>query len=219
MVTAPTSTSLNNVADLLRQLGDIPSERIRLKPAIGTATSADVTQVNDRGTGLCELVDGTLVEKAVGFEESLLAVALIQIIVGFVNDRDLGMVSATDGTIQLWEGLVRIPDVAFFSWERLAGKSGQAIPEVAPELAIEVIFRSNTPKEMQRKREEYFQAGVHLVWQIDHRSRMVQVYTTTDDFDELTSEDMLTGGGVLPGFEIKVSDLFSGLDRLKQKRT
>ena len=40
----------------------------------GTATEKDVIEAEERENRLCELVDGTLVEKAVGFEESRVAV-------------------------------------------------------------------------------------------------------------------------------------------------
>ena len=36
------------VSDLLYQLGDIPASRVRLQPAPGTATEADVVTVHDR---------------------------------------------------------------------------------------------------------------------------------------------------------------------------
>ena len=53
---------------------------------------------------LYELVDGVLVEKGMGFCESLLAAVLIQILRNFVSPRNLGVVSAPDGTIRLFPG-------------------------------------------------------------------------------------------------------------------
>src|SRR5438046_1438132 len=64
------------IADLLEQLGDIPAERVRFQPCPGTATERDVIDVHDRENRLCELVDGTLVEKVMGFDESIFAVHL-----------------------------------------------------------------------------------------------------------------------------------------------
>ncbi len=46
-------------------------------PPPGTATEADLIAVNDRKQGICELVDGTLVEKAMGLIESLLAGSML----------------------------------------------------------------------------------------------------------------------------------------------
>ena len=63
-----------NVADLIEHLGRIPPQRIRVYPAPGTATEQDVIDIQDREDRLYELVDGVLVEKAMGFRESFLAV-------------------------------------------------------------------------------------------------------------------------------------------------
>jgi len=65
---------IKTLADLRRRLGGIPLERIWFHPAPGTATEKDVIEAEERENRLCELVDGTLVEKAMGFEESRLAV-------------------------------------------------------------------------------------------------------------------------------------------------
>ncbi len=55
------------VAALLDQLGGIPPERVLMKPCPGTATENDILEMDDRGGPLCELIDGTLVEKTRGF--------------------------------------------------------------------------------------------------------------------------------------------------------
>jgi hypothetical protein len=67
---------IRTLADLRQRLGGIPLERIGFHPAPGTATEQDVVEVEARENRLCELVDGTLVEKAMGFEESRLAAEL-----------------------------------------------------------------------------------------------------------------------------------------------
>jgi hypothetical protein len=74
----PSMLTAVTVSDLLHQLGDIPPERVRLQPAPGTATEADVVAVHDREKRLCELVDGVLVEKTMGYYESYIAATLIR---------------------------------------------------------------------------------------------------------------------------------------------
>ncbi len=145
-----TSEALETLGDLLKQLGDIPPERVRLKPAPGTATERDVIDIHRREKRLCELVDGVLVEKAMGFKESIIAGAILAALRAFVVPRNLGVVAGADGTIRLFPGLVRIPDVAFASWQRLPDGRvpDEPIPSVVPELAVEVVSKSNTPAEM-----------------------------------------------------------------------
>ena len=161
------------IGDLLKRLGDIPARRVRLHPTPGTATEKDVIEILDREKRPCELVEGTLVEKPVGFEESDIACLLITALNNFVRPRKLGIVTGESGTMRLFQGLVRIPDVAFISWDRFPNrkKPKEPIPELAPDLAIEVLSKSNTKAEMNRKLGEYFAAGVRLVWIVDPRKR------------------------------------------------
>jgi Uma2 family endonuclease len=205
---------IDTVADLMEQLGGISPARVRIRPPLGTATEADVIAVREREGLICELVDGVLVEKPMGYSESVMACALIEILRRFVRPRNQGLVSGPDGTMRLFPGLVRIPDVAFASWDRIPG--GQMpkvpIPDLAPDLAVEVLSESNTEQEMARKRREYFAAGVRLVWMIDPRSRTATVFTGPEQSSVLDESQTLDGGEVLPGFLLPLRELFAELD-------
>jgi Uma2 family endonuclease len=204
------AVEIHNLRDLLRQLGDIPPERVRFRPAPGTATVADVEK-----NKLCELIDGTLVEKAMGAREGFLALALGAILRAFVKDRKLGLVFGADSTLEIDVGLVRLPDVAYVSWDRLPGRRvpTESVPDLVPDLAVEVLSKGNTEAEMARKRREYFKAGVRLVWMVDPKTRTVGVYTSLKKFTTLTESDTLGGGTVLPGFKLPLSELFAELDQ------
>src|SRR5262245_50626871 len=187
---------LRKLADLLRDLGDVPADRILMTPPPGTATEADLLRLVDGvDPVLCELVDGTLVEKPIGLRESLLGICLGSLMREFVVPRNLGILTGSDGTLRLWQGLVRLPDVAFISWDRLPGRRipKEPIPELAPDLAVEVLSASNTRAEMARKRREYFKAGVQLVWEIGPDTRAVAVYTAIDKVETLRETDILDG--------------------------
>src|SRR5207244_67545 len=114
---------------------------------------------------------------------------------------DLGVVSGPDATMRLAPGLVRLPDVAFVAWARFPdGKlPAEPIPELVPDLAVEVLSRGNTEAEMERKRNEYFAAGVRLVWYLDPEPRTVRVYTNPTEVRLMTEDEALDGGEVLPG--------------------
>jgi Uma2 family endonuclease len=204
-----------NIADLIEYLGHIPPQRIRFHPFPGTATEKDVIEINAHEDRLYELVDGVLVEKAMGFRESFLAVEISHALVSFVKQNDLGIVVGADGTIRLAPRLVRIPDVAFFSWQRLPGKvvPAEPIPDLAPDLAIEVLSESNTAAEMERKLKDYFFAGVRLVWLVDPEKRVADVYTAPDQRSRLKEGQALDGNGVLPGFALPLTGLFALVPR------
>src|SRR5271163_2267326 len=89
------------VADLYRRFGPIPFERIRHNPPPGSGTVDDVVRLNDHEDRLYELVDGILVEKTAGLEESMIAVYIGTLLNNFVIPRGLGVVAGADGTIQL----------------------------------------------------------------------------------------------------------------------
>ena len=149
-----------------------------------------------------------------GLRESYLASVLIMILLTFVRLRNLGLVTAPDGMMRLAPGLVRIPDVAFISWDRLPNRRvpTEPIPDLAPDLAVEVLSVGNTLGEMARKRQDYFTAGVHLVWQVDPSTRTVEVFTAPDQSTVLHETHILDGGTVLPGFILPLQELFAALD-------
>ncbi len=205
------SPPIQTVADLLARLGDIPAHRVRFQPIPGTATERDVIDVEARENRLCELVEGTLVEKTMGYEESALALWLATILMNYVRPRKLGIVTGADGTIRLMPGLVRIPDIAFVSRNRLPGRKlpKEPIPDLIPDLVVEVLSKSNSKKEMRRKLREYFGVGVRLVWYIDPKTQTVQVFTSANQSTTLKTGQPLDGGDVLAGFQISLSELFS----------
>jgi Uma2 family endonuclease len=209
---------LATLADLLDDLGGISPRRILRHPAPGTATEEHVRDLLQRKVSLCELVDGVLVEKPVGFRESILALALVELLKPFVRQHNLGLVSGEAGFVRLSPGLVRGPDVAFFSWARVPGGRipQQPIPDLAPDLAIEVLSESNTPGEMARKRREYFSAGAHQVWQIDPGARTMEVFTSPTQSLVLDETQTVDGGSVLPGFSLSLAQLFAELDQQAQ---
>lgn len=117
--------------------------------------------------------------------------------------------------MRLFAGLVRIPDVAFISWARLPGGTvpEEPVPELVPDLVVEVLSRTNTPGEMRRKWQEYFQAGAVLVWMVDPDRRTVTVFTSPTDFAEHAERGSIDGGTVLPGFTLSLAEFFQELDR------
>lgn len=210
-----TATEPTTIADLLEGLGGIPARRVLFKPTPGTATEQDLIEIHARTHRPYELVDGTLVEKAVGYDESLLGFELAFALGVYVKAHDLGKAIGENTMIRLFPGLVRMPDAAFISWERYPRKKRRRaeIPTVAPDLVVEVFSKDNTRKEMQRKLEEYFRAGVRLVWYVDPVKRTVRVYTAVDRSTVLGEDDTLDGDDVLPGFTLSIRDWFAEAER------
>src|SRR6185437_6136983 len=118
---AVTQERPETLADLLRRLGNVPASRVRLHPPPGTATEEDVIRNNESlfRTALCELVDGTLVEKAMRWEGSEVAFLVGHLLLTFIRPRKLGHVLGSDGMLRLMPGLMHAPDVSFIARGRL----------------------------------------------------------------------------------------------------
>lgn len=202
----PTAWSL---ADVQEHLGDIPLSRIRSFPPPGMATEEDALEIHDQGGPLCELIDGILVEKDVGTRESMLAGWLIYLLHVYLSDHPLGVVLAPDGCLRLKKGNMRMPDVSFLRWERFPNR---ALPEdrvwrIAPDLAVEVLSKGNTNREMERKLKDLFASGTSVVWLIDPRKQQAEIYTSPTDPEVILPDQFLKAPALLPGFQVQLREL------------
>ncbi|MEX2175360.1 MAG: Uma2 family endonuclease [Pirellulaceae bacterium] len=213
MTTALETTQLWTAQRLYERFGPIPLYRVRTTPHPGTATEDDVVWLDDHEDRLCELVDGILVEKAMGAYESMLGVEIASLLRNWVKPRKLGTILGADGLLKLAPGLVRIPDVAYFAMEKFpTGRFPRAkILPLAPDLAVEVLSDSNTKKEMAEKLSDYFTAGARLVWYVDSKAQQVQVFTDPTHSQMVKVDQFLDGGEVLPGFALNLRELFAEL--------
>jgi Uma2 family endonuclease len=211
-----TSTSQETLADRLERLGGVSPARIPMFPAPGTATEEHVLTTRPGGEKrIYELVDGMLVEKGMGYYESRLTLIIGRYLDEYLEKHDLGIALGADGTLRLAPGLVRIPDISFISWDHFPGRvlPAENIPDLAPDLAIEVLSDSNTPQEMARKRREYFEAGCAVVWMVDSRTRTARIYTAPESWTEVSEEGFLDGAPLLPGFRLSLRILFERAGR------
>ena len=161
--------------------------------------------------GPCELVEGRIVMMTpAGAEHSGREFKIGLKIHNFDQDRSGRVLVGEVGIFTRRNpDTVRGADVAFISHERYARrKRKQGYLDVAPELVVEILSPDDRPGEIKRKIEEYFACGVLLVWVADPRKKTVRVYRSPTDVVTLRAGDILTGGEVLPGFEVPVASLF-----------
>jgi len=170
---------------------------------------------------LYEVVDGERKElEPMGALQNLLASRLGQWLGNFAEEHNLGVV-VNEMLFLLNEGsrLQRRPDIAYVSYSRWPEDTvdSSAAWNVVPELAIEVISPTNTADEIDRKTTDYFEAGVQLVWVIHTETGHVYVYSKSHSCQLLERTDTLTGGDVLPGFELQLETLFAVATRPDQR--
>ena len=76
------------------------------------------------------------------------------------------------------------------------------------DLCVEVVSPSDRADYIQDKIDEYFRAGVRLVWVFYPRHRLVYVYDSPTAVRGLGRSDALDGGVALPGFRLPLAELF-----------
>jgi Uma2 family endonuclease len=204
---------LGELLQLVERLGDIPPSRVCLDPFPGTATERDLLRKHGRPHKLYELIEGTLVEKAMGHVESIVAAELIRVLGNFIKQHQLGYFSGSDDLIRLMPKVVRGPDVSFTSWTQRPDRTADtdSISDVIPSLVVEVLSKGNTRAEIAKKLKDYFFAGVQLAWVIDPKTRAAEAYTAPDAKTAIPADGELDGGDVLPGFSLPLAELFETL--------
>ena len=163
---------------------------------------------------LYEVVNGRVVEPPpIGLFESWIANAL-----NIAIDRHFTTTGHRGRTgvellfrIQTEPNLQRRPDMAFVSYERWP--KDRPVPrtaawQVVPDLAVEVVSPNDLAVEILEKTDEYFRAGVRQVWVVYPQHGRVFVQTGPKSITVLDATDTLDGGDVLPGFQIRLADLF-----------
>jgi Uma2 family endonuclease len=140
---------------------------------------------------------------------------LVRKLGAFADDKELGeVVGEMLFRLPLREDASRNrrPDLAYVSFARWP--ADRPMPargdawDVVPDLAVEVISPTNLTQETVQKVQEYFQAGVRLVWIVFPLERLVYAYESPRQIRVLAAGDTLSGGDVLPGFELPIDRLF-----------
>lgn len=216
---SPIRRKFTTLADVQQHVGGVPIERIIATPAPGTATEEDLLAV-EKDLGLsCELFDGILVAKPMGRFESLLSMVLGQILLNYLDKEPLGFVTGEDDPVRVAKGRVRKADLGFYLNENLpADVVLTQISDLPPDLAIEIISPSNTVREMDLKLEQYFKAGASLAWYIYPPTKTAKLFTSPKKFVEIDASGYPDGRDLLPGFRVRLGELFERAERLMKPR-
>ena len=160
-----------------------------------------------------ELVEGVVIEMSKPKRlHGVVSARLILRIAAYVEANDLGEVSTNDAGFVLarksiGRDTVRGLDIAFVSKARAPQTLEDAWYEHGPDLAVAVISRGNTAGDIHLKILQLQNAGTRLIWLVYPETRTVQAHTA-DGAAILREGDSLYGGEALPGFELRVSDIF-----------
>ena len=177
------------------------------------ATMPEIIPVNGVDTeALYEVINGQRKElPPMAASQTNIANVLWWYLFSFVRAQDLGRVRGEMLFSFAPINKQRRPDIAFVSYQRWP--KAEPVPEtnawdVVPNLAVEVVSRTETMFEVLEKVREYFRVGVELVWLVFSSERLIYIYHSPTQIQVLTQADTLSGESVVPGFQVPVATLF-----------
>jgi Uma2 family endonuclease len=143
-----------------------------------------------------------------GFEHGRIVVRMATMLAGYLEQQPVGKIVTETGFVLSTSPLtIRGPDLSFVRNERVR-ESPTGFLEGAPDLAIEVVSDSNRPGALLTKIAELLEAGAQAVWVIYPRPRRVVVHAAHGDVAIHDTDSTLSAGELLPGFALRVADLF-----------
>jgi Uma2 family endonuclease len=184
---------------------------VLMATAESAVTPEDLLKIRDRP--MPELVDGQMVEREpMGQEADAIAATIIALLKFFVKPSKLGVVNGSQGGYRIFSddpSKVRIPDVSFTRRERFGGqRPAKGHGTVVPDLVVEVISPNDLASDLRAKVQDFFSAGVRMIWLVDPVTRTVEVLRNDKTAAWLGEGDEIDGSDVLPGFRCKVSEIF-----------
>ena len=103
---------------------------------------------------------------------------------------------------------VRGPDVAFVRSDRASKTQTTGFFDGAPDLAVEILSLNDRAPAVLAKVHDWLGAKCRAVWVVDPSSQTISVYEPDRAARILGADDNLTGGDIVPGFDLKVSEVF-----------
>ncbi len=160
-----------------------------------------------------ELVDGVVRETTTSLESSWIALEIAFLIRQYLETHRLGRVFGEAASYRCFPPdpeRVRKPDVLFIRHGRLTqAQFEQGHSRVAPDLAVGVVSPNDLHQDLRGRLDDYFSAGVPLVWVVEPSLKLVTVDEHAGRSTKmLRADEELTGGDVLPEFRCPVSRLF-----------
>ncbi len=110
--------------------------------------------------------------------------------------------------LEVWTSLTqwRKPDAAYLTAQQI--ENGADGVECVPSFIIEVISKNDNVNTVFTKVDEYFKAGVKILWQIFPDAQMVQVFSSSKKIEIMEGNDICSAESVVHGFKLTVNEIF-----------
>ena len=158
----------------------------------------------------CELDEGELIQMTKPrLFHNRIAGRVRRALESYMDQHAAGEVLDSDNGYVLAPETIRCPDVSVLMAARAAAVDPHQDIPGAPDLAVEVLSPNDSMSAVDRKVRQYLDAGCRVVWLVDPEVREVMVYRAGSDVIERRRDrDDLTEPELLPGFSLRVSELF-----------
>ncbi|MGG6266745.1 Uma2 family endonuclease [Leptolyngbya sp. AN03gr2] len=156
-----------------------------------------------------ELVNGEIiVSSPLGYQAAEVAVEIAIQLGNWIKSRKLGRVTGSNAGFLLNNSNIRAPSAAFVQAWRLR-RSPQSFAELAPDLTIEVKSPTDSITKLRDKIDEFLELGTRVGILINPEKEWVEIRRSGQAPIVLQNGDIITVPDLLPGWEVKVEDLWS----------
>ena len=153
-----------------------------------------------------EFVRGRIIKKPPMRQEELFIARFLMRAFAKIQLYQQGAEMLSEGDAYVDTFRKRIPDLAVFTDEQISGaKTGKRF---MPPLAIEILSDSESQNDVLEKVQDYFDAGVQLVWYIAPKQQKIYAYTSPDDIKVFKGQDICSAAPVVPDFQFVIQNLF-----------
>lgn len=117
----------------------------------------------------------------------------------------LGVTFDSSTGFTLPNGAERAPNTAWIRkerWDALSPLEKKRFAPIAPDFVLELRSEDQSLSELREKMDEYMDCGCRLGWLIDPQNRRTYVYNENGEIQTVPFEEKLSGGEVMPGFEV-----------------
>jgi Uma2 family endonuclease len=178
-----------------------------------TVVTADELLAMPTGMGKrYELVAGELrVMSPAGWRHGKIVLRLSARLAAHVDLHDSGIAFGAETGFRLASDpdTVRAPDISFVAKRNIPEQEPKdGFWPGAPDLVVEVLSPGDRSGEVDEKIDAWLAAGCAAVWIVNPKLKSVTVYRSRSDVKVLSTDDVLQGDPVVPGFSCSVDELF-----------
>jgi Uma2 family endonuclease len=136
---------------------------------------------------------------------------LTQRLANWAEPDGTGVVFDSSTLFTLPNGAKRSPDASWAKrerWDALTAEQQEGPAPLCPDFVVELRSPTDSLSILQEKMHEYSANGARLGWLIDPLDKRVYIYRPSQPVEELDDPPVLSGDPVLPGFVLRVQELW-----------